>query len=71
MGEDGYIYLTDFGLAKILERDEVARSFCGTPEYIAPEILTQAGHNFPVDWWALGILVYEMIVGFPPFYTGL
>ena len=40
MGEDGYIYLTDFGLAKILERDEVARSFCGTPEYIAPEILT-------------------------------
>ena len=40
MGEDGDIYLTDFGLAKILERDEVARSFCGTPEYIAPEILT-------------------------------
>jgi serum/glucocorticoid-regulated kinase 2 len=39
MGEDGYILLTDFGLAKILEKDEVAQSFCGTPEYIAPEIL--------------------------------
>lgn len=71
MGEDGYIYLTDFGLAKILERDEVARSFCGTPEYIAPEILNEVGHAFPVDWWALGILTYEMIIGFPPFYTGL
>ena len=70
MGEDGYICLTDFGLAKILEQNEQAYSFCGTPEYLAPEILTEQGHSFPVDWWALGILTYEMIVGFPPFYTG-
>jgi len=70
MGEDGYICLTDFGLAKILEGNEMAQSFCGTPEYLAPEILNEVGHTFPVDWWALGILTYEMIVGFPPFYTG-
>ena len=70
MGEDGYICLTDFGLAKILEGNEQAYSFCGTPEYLAPEILEEKGHAFPVDWWALGILTYEMIVGFPPFYTG-
>lgn len=70
MDEDGYICLTDFGLAKILEQNEQAFSFCGTPEYLAPEILEQVGHSFPVDWWALGILTYEMIVGFPPFYTG-
>ena len=37
---------------------------------MAPEILIEKGHSFPVDWWALGILCYEMIVGFPPFYTG-
>lgn len=70
MDEDGYICLTDFGLAKILEQNEQAYSFCGTPEYLAPEILEEKGHAFPVDWWALGILTYEMIVGFPPFYTG-
>ena len=70
MGEDGYVMLTDFGLAKILEQNEMAQSFCGTPEYLAPEILEEKGHTFPVDWWALGILTYEMIVGFPPFYTG-
>ena len=70
MGEDGYVCLTDFGLAKILEQNEQAFSFCGTPEYLAPEILEEKGHAFPVDWWALGILAYEMIVGFPPFYTG-
>jgi len=70
MEEDGYICLTDFGLAKILQEDEQAHSFCGTPEYLAPEILREEGHAFQVDWWALGILTYEMIVGFPPFYTG-
>lgn len=70
MGEDGYVCLTDFGLAKILEQNEVAQTFCGTPEYLAPEILAETGHSFGVDWWTLGILCYEMVVGFPPFYTG-
>ena len=70
VGEDGYIRVTDFGLAKILEGNEFANSFCGTQEYMAPEILNEVPYSFAVDWWALGILAYEMIVGFTPFYTG-
>ena len=70
MDHDGYICLTDFGLAKQMDGGAAAFSFCGTPDYLAPEILQETGHTYPVDWWALGILTYEMIVGFPPFYTG-
>lgn len=69
MDEDGYLALTDFGLAKVLEEGQQANTFCGTPDYLAPEILTDSGHSFPVDWWAIGILTYEMIVGCPPFFT--
>lgn len=65
---DGYIALTDYGLAKILEEKQYTKTFCGTPEYMAPEILSGAGHNKQVDWWGLGILLYEMMIGASPFY---
>ena len=68
MDELGYIYLADFGLSKFLsDQDQKTYSFCGTAEYLAPEILEMRGHGYAVDWWTLGILVYEMITGRPPF----
>lgn len=68
MESDGYLKLIDFGMAKILEGDEKANSFCGTPEYLAPEIITGEGHNMNADWWSYGTLIYEMLFGIPPFF---
>merc|ERR1719418_101395 len=64
---NGYSKLTDFGFAKIMEPGTRTYTLCGTPEYIAPEVLLNKGHGKPVDWWTLGILIYEMIVGIDPF----
>ena len=69
LDEKGYAKLTDFGLAKNLRNTEIAKTFCGTPEYLAPEIILEKGSNRPADWWSLGILVYEMLFGIPPFYS--
>ncbi len=62
---EGYLKLTDFGFAKVVEGRTY--TLCGTPEYLAPEILTNKGHGKGVDWWTLGVLLYEMIAGIDPF----
>lgn len=63
--EKGYLKLTDFGFAKIVENRTY--TLCGTPEYLAPEMLLNKGHGKPVDWWTFGILLYEMLAGIDPF----
>jgi len=61
----GYLKITDFGFAKKVP--DKTYTLCGTPEYIAPEVLLNKGHGKPVDWWTLGILVFESLHGQPPF----
>ena len=65
INSNGYIKLTDFGFAKIIEGKTY--TLCGTPEYLAPEIILNKGHGKAVDWWTFGILIYEMLVGIDPF----
>lgn len=64
---DGYPNIIDFGFAKFLEGGKTF-TFCGTPNYLAPELINNAGHGIAVDHWALGVLMYEMIAGENPFY---
>ena len=64
--KDGYPNIIDFGFAKVCEANTF--TFCGTPQYVAPEIILSKGHSFGVDHFALGILIYEMIAGENPFY---
>jgi len=66
LDKNGNCKITDFGFAKII--DHRTYTLCGTPDYLAPEIILNKGHGKPVDWWALGVLIYEMIAGYPPFY---
>jgi serine/threonine protein kinase len=62
----GYLKLTDFGLSK---QADISYTFCGTPEYVSPEMVEGIDYDKNVDWWALGILIYELLAGIPPFYN--
>uniref|UniRef100_A0A8C7F670 Serine/threonine-protein kinase Sgk1 n=1 Tax=Oncorhynchus kisutch TaxID=8019 RepID=A0A8C7F670_ONCKI len=67
---EGHIVLTDFGLCKEgISQAETTSTFCGTPEYLAPEVLRKQPYDNTVDWWCLGSVLYEMLFGLPPFYS--
>uniref|UniRef100_A0A1A9VXF4 cGMP-dependent protein kinase n=1 Tax=Glossina austeni TaxID=7395 RepID=A0A1A9VXF4_GLOAU len=67
LNENGYVKLVDFGFAKFIGSSNKTWTFCGTPEYVAPEIILNKGHDLSVDYWALGILIHELLNGTPPF----
>ncbi|VDD82243.1 unnamed protein product [Mesocestoides corti] len=64
---EGFIKVADLGFAKLIPKDKRTWTLCGTPDYMAPEIIMNKGYSHAVDWWAYGVLLYEMTTGFPPF----
>lgn len=69
LDEKGHVCLTDFGLSKDSMPGSEQEGFCGTPEYLAPEVVAGQVHDKNIDWWSLGILLFELTVGLPPFYS--
>jgi len=67
LDSEGYIKMVDFGFSKVVAPGSKTWTFCGTPEYVAPEIILNKGHDRAVDFWSLGILMYELLTGTPPF----
>ncbi|KAI4740276.1 Pkinase-domain-containing protein [Aureobasidium sp. EXF-12298] len=66
LDRNGHLKITDFGFAK--EVPDITWTLCGTPDYLAPEVVSSKGYNKSVDWWSLGILIFEMLCGFTPFW---
>lgn len=70
ISHDGHIKIADFGLSKGgMNNREVTYSFCGSTEYMPPEMILKTGHSYPVDFYTLGALLYELVTGLPPFYS--
>ncbi|VDO36183.1 unnamed protein product [Haemonchus placei] len=68
LDKDGFVKLADFGLCKEgMGPSDKTSTFCGTPEFLAPEVLTESSYTRAIDWWGLGVLIFEMLVGEPPF----
>lgn len=67
LDSQGYVKLVDFGFAKKLPNGRKTWTFCGTPEYVAPEVILNRGHDTSADFWSLGVLMYELLTGTPPF----
>jgi serine/threonine protein kinase len=67
---EGHCMITDFGLSRGgINMSDSAMSFCGSPAYLAPEMLRRQGHGKAVDWYLIGVLLYEMLIGIPPYYS--
>jgi RAC serine/threonine-protein kinase len=71
LSEDGHAILTDFGIAKegLIAANDRTATFCGTPEYLAPEVLKGERYGKAIDWWSFGTIIFEMLRGSPPFYN--
>jgi len=69
LDENGHAMLADFGLSKQGVKDNISRSFCGSLAYLAPEMLYKVGHSRMVDWYLLGVLAYELIIGITPYFS--
>ncbi len=67
--DDSEVKITDFGLAKIATGHSYLTTACGTPNYVAPEVLTNEGYDEAVDMWSIGVILYILLCGFPPFYS--
>ncbi|BFF96223.1 cGMP-dependent protein kinase isozyme 2 forms cD4/T1/T3A/T3B [Drosophila madeirensis] len=67
LNDRGYVKLVDFGFAKKLQTGRKTWTFCGTPEYVAPEVILNRGHDISADYWSLGVLMFELLTGTPPF----